>query len=151
MKTLEEILKDISPYQRTNAERDDITVERLMGYGFKSIKGEITTRVNSRPHTISYGGGVFYGSFIFSQNALKRIILRPIISGVKIPNYPSEEYQKTKEEYCVSILRSIYGKETASDSTGTYWEKDDITIGCSIILEGRDEYTGGNIIIDLGD
>jgi hypothetical protein len=73
----------------------------------------------------------------------------PIISESKAPNYPSEEYQKEKEEYCISILRDIYGNETKSDLTGTYWEKGNITIGCNVILEGKDKYCGGDIFINF--
>lgn len=129
----------------------NITIERLIDYGFTAIKGEKITVVDSEPHTIPYGSGVFSGFFCFFRNTLGEIELQPIIPNVEIPNYPSEEYQKIKAEYCISILRSIYGKETAATPTVTYWEKDGITIACCIMLEGRNEYEGGNIIIHIGD
>ena len=73
----------------------------------------------------------------------------PIVPGIKAPNYPSEEYQNAKKEYCVSILRDIYGNETAAKEFGTYWKRENIIIVCHVILEGKAEYTGGDIVISL--
>lgn len=42
----------------------------------------------------------------------------------------------------------MYGSESASDATGTYWEKGNITIGCTLILNGKAQYSGGDIFID---
>lgn len=127
-----------------------ISVEYLTAeYGYMAFKGARSTRVNSSPNTICYGKGEFIGSFIFDKNVLRRIVLMPLIPGIKAPNYPSEEYQNTKKEYCVSILRDMYGSETKSDETGAYWDMEDITIGCTVILEGQSKYTGGDIFFDL--
>lgn len=130
------------------ADLKNISVDYLEAkYGYKAFKGEQVTRVNSSPKIIYYGKGKFVGSFIFGQNGLRQIILTPIIPGSNAPNYPSEEYQNIKRDYCVSILRDLYGDESSSDSIGTYWEKGDITIGCSVILEGKDIYCGGDIFV----
>ena len=114
-------------------------------YGYTATKGNITTNVNSAPNIVYFGKGKFIGSFIFGQNGLRRIILDPIVPGVKEPNYPSEEYENIKKEYCVSILREIYGSEFASDSMGKYWKKGNVIIGCCVIPEGKAQNTGGNI------
>ena len=132
------------------SELHNISVDYLTTeYGYRAIKGEYSTRVNSAPNTVFYGKGEFISSFLFDRNNLKKIILMPIVPGVKVPNYPSEEYQNAKKEYCVSILRDIYGKESASNDLGTYWEKENVVIGCCVILEGKAEYTGGDIVISL--
>lgn len=132
------------------SEMHNISVDYLTTeYGYRAIKGEHSTRVNSAPNVVYYGKGEFIGSFLFDRNNLKRIILMPIIPGVKAPNYPSEEYQNAKKEYCVSVLRDIYGNESASNVVGTYWERENIIIGCCVILEGKDQYTGGDIFISL--
>lgn len=136
-------ITDITNLQKVSI--DDLTAE----YEYKAFRGQKSTRVNSSPNIIYYGKGTFIGSFIFGQNGLKRITLLPIVPGVKAPNYPSEEYQNIKKEYCVSVLRELYGSESTSDSVGIYWEKGDITIGCSVILEGKDKYSGGDIFVDF--
>lgn len=128
-----------------NISVDYLTTE----YGYRAIKGGNSTRVNSAPNVVYYGKGEFIGSFLFDRNELKRIILVPIIPGVKKPNYPSEEYQNAKKEYCVSILRDIYGNESVSNVLGTYWERENIIIGCCVKLEGKNQYTGGDIFISL--
>ena len=130
------------------ADLRNVSVDYLVEeYGYKAFRGGRTTRVNSSPNIIHFGKGIFVGSFLFVQNGLKRIVLMPIIPGSKAPNYPSEEYQSVKKDYCVSVLRDLYGDESSSDSIGTYWEKGDKTIGCSMILEGKDIYCGGDIIV----
>lgn len=132
------------------SELNNISVDYLTKeYGYSAIKGEHSTRVNSAPNIVYYGKGEFIGSFLYNQNDLIRITLVPIVPGVKAPNYPSEEYQNTKKEYCVSILRDIYGKESASNDFGTYWKRENIIIVCHVILEGKAEYTGGDIVISL--
>ena len=134
------------------ADLHSINVEYLTAeYGYRAFKGGRSTRVNSSPNTIRYGKGEFIGSFIFDKNVLRRIVLMPLIPGIKAPNYPSEEYQNTKKEYCVFILRDIYGHETKSDETGAYWEMEGITIGCTVILEGQSKYTGGDIFFNICD
>lgn len=135
-------ITDIATLQNISA--DYLVTE----YGFKAFRGERSTRVNSNS-VIYYGKGKFIGSFLFVQNCLKRIQLTPIIPGVKAPNYPRMDYQNAKKDYCVSILRDLYGDESSSDSIGTYWGKGDITIGCSVILEGKDIYCGGDIYVDF--
>ncbi len=132
------------------SELRNISVENLVEeYGFRAVNGDYSTRVNSSPNIIYCGKGQFIGSFIFDKDVIKRIVLMPIIPGIKAPNYPSEEYQNAKKEYCISILRDIYGNETTSNDEGAYWERDDSTIGCCLILEGKGQYTGGDIFIDI--
>lgn len=132
------------------SELNNISVDYLTTeYGYRAIKGEHSTRVNSAPNIVYFGKGIFIGSFLFNQNVLTRITLVPIVPGVKAPNYPSEEYQNAKKEYCVSILRDIYGNETAANEFGTYWKRENIIIVCHVILEGKAEYTGGDIVISL--
>ena len=132
------------------SELHNISVDYLTtGYGYKAIKGGHSTRVNSAPNIVYYGKGEFIGSFLFDRNTLKRIILMPIIPGVKAPNYPSEEYQNAKKDYCVSILRDLYGNESASNDLGTYWERENVIIGCCLIPEGKAQYTGGDIFMSL--
>lgn len=118
-------------------------------YGYRAIKGEYSTRVTSAPNIVYFGKGEFIGSFLFDQNILIKITLVPIVPGIKAPNYPSEEYQNIKKEYCISILKDIYGNETAANEYGTYWKRENIIIVCHVILEGKAEYTGGDIVISL--
>ena len=132
------------------SELKNISVDYLTTeYGYRAIKGEYSTRVNSAPNIVYFGKGKFIGSFLFDRNNLKKIILMPIVPGIKAPNYPSEEYQNAKKGYCVSILRDIYGNETAAKEFGTYWKRENIIIVCHVILEGKAEYTGGDIVISL--
>lgn len=118
-------------------------------YGYRAFNGGNFTIVNSAPNIVYFGKGIFIGSFLFNQNVLTRITLVPIVPGVKAPNYPSEEYQNAKKEYCVSILRDIYGNETAANEFGTYWKIENIIIVCHVILGGKAQYTGGDIVISL--
>ena len=132
------------------SELKNISVDYLTTeYGYRASQGEYSTRVNSAPNIVYFGKGKFIGSFLFDRNNLKKIILMPIVPGIKAPNYPSEEYQNAKKEYCVSILRDIYGNETAAKEFGTYWKRENIIIVCHVILEGKAEYTGGDIVISL--
>ena len=118
-------------------------------YGYRACNGGNFTIVNSAPNIVYFGKGIFIGSFLFNQNVLTRITLVPIVPRVKAPNYPSEEYQNAKKEYCVSILRYIYGNETAANEFGTYWKRENIIIVCPVILGGKAQYTGGDIVISL--
>ena len=132
------------------ADLRSISIDYLTAkYGYMVFKKGRSTRVNSSPNTIYFDKGEFIGSFIFNKNVLRRIVLMPLIPGIKAPNYPSEEHQNAKKEYCISILRDLYGKETKSDTTGAYWEIGGITIGCTVILEGQNRYTGGDIFFDF--
>ena len=120
----------------------NISVDYLVAeYGYRAIKVGKYTCVNSSPSIIYYGKGKFIGRFVFGENGLSRIILMPVITEVKAPNYPCEEYQNVKKEYCVSVLKDIYGSEYVSDST--------VTIGCSVFLEGKGAYSGGDIFVDF--
>lgn len=121
----------------------------INGYGYRAIRGKASTRVSSSPNVVCYGKGKFMAGFVFDAKGLRRIILTPIVPGIEVPNYPSEEYQNTKYEYCVSLLRDMYGRESASDALGTYWKKGSITIACSVILGGKDQYSGGDICINF--
>ena len=116
-------------------------------YGDRAFKEELSTRVNSGSNIVYYGKGKFVASFLFDAKGLRRIFLMPIVSETKAPNYPSEEYQNIKYAYCVSILQDMYGSESTSDPTGTYWEQGNITIGCTMILNGKDKYSGGDILV----
>ncbi len=80
---------------------------------------------------------------MFEEEKLKHIFLIPIIKGV--PNYPTEEYQKTKTEYCKSVLTSIYGPQKDS----RIWKTQFGEIVVYELNEGKDKYTGGNIRIDI--
>lgn len=131
-------------------ELNNISVDYLTTeYGYRAIKGEHSTRVTSAPNIVYFGKGEFIGSFLYNQNDLIRITLVPIVPGVKAPNYPSEEYQNAKKEYCISILKDLYGNETVANEFGTYWKRENIIIVCHVILEGKAEYTGGDIVISL--
>lgn len=126
-----------------NIDADSLAAE----YGYRTITGELSTLVNSSPNLVHYGKGEFFASFLFDPKGLRRIFLMPFVPGTKASNYPSEKYQNKKYEYCVSILKDMYGKESASDETGTYWKKGNITIGCTVILEGKAKYSGGDIFV----
>ena len=132
------------------SELNNISVDYLTTeYGYRAIKGEHSTRVNSAPNIVYYGKGEFIGSFLFDQNNLIEITLVPIVPGVEAPNYPDEEYQNAKKEYCVSVLRDIFGNETASNEFGTYWERENVIIVCHVILGGKAQYIGGDIVIRI--
>lgn len=126
-----------------NIDADSLAAE----YGYRTITGELSTLVNSSPNLVHYGKGEFVASFLFDQKGLRRIFLMPIVPRTKALSYPSEEYQNIKYEYCVSVLKDMYGKESASDTTGTYWKEGNITIGCTVILEGKAKYSGGDIFV----
>lgn len=111
-------------------------------------KGIISTRV-STTEVVSFGKGEFLASFIFNQKSLRRVVLVPIVPGVKSLNYPTEEYQNEKYQYCVSVLRDLYGEEIVLDNTGSYWDQGHIIIGCMKILFGKDRYCGGDIFISF--
>lgn len=111
-------------------------------------KGIISTRVNTT-EVVSFGKGKFLASFIFNKKGLRRIMLVPIVPGTKLLNYPTEEYQNEKYQYCVSVLRDLYGKETVLDDTGSYWEQGRIIIGCMKMFFGKDRYCGGDIFINF--
>jgi hypothetical protein len=117
-------------------------------YGYKAIKGKTSTRVNSCPNLVHFGKGEFVASFLFDRKGLRRVVLVPIVPRTKAVNFPTKEYQDAKFEYCVSVLRDLCGKESATDSLGAYWKKGNITIGCTVILHGKDRYGGGDIFID---
>lgn len=134
------------------SELNDISADYLtQEYGYRAFNGGHITIVNSAPNIIYFGKGEFLGSFSFNQNVLIQITLVPIVPGVKAPNYPSEEYQNAKKEYCVSILRDIYGNETASNEFGTSWERENVIIVCHVILDGKAQYTGGDIVIRINE
>lgn len=118
-------------------------------YGYSAIEVNQFTLINSAPNVICYGKGEFTGKFLFDETDLKRIILIPKIPGIKAPDYPDEDYQNIKKEYCASVLRDIYGDETASNDVGVYWERENIIIGCHLILGGQNQHTGGDIFIHL--
>lgn len=116
-------------------------------YNYRAFKWESSTRVNSGSNIVHYGKGEFIASFLFNKKGLRRIFLIPIVPETKVPDYPSEEYQNTKYAYCISILQDMYGNESASDSTGTYWKQGNITIGCTVILNGKAKYSDGDIFV----
>lgn len=117
-------------------------------YGYRAFKAGSSTRVNSGPNIVHYWKGEFFASFLFDQKGLRRISLMPFVPGTKVPSYPSKDYQNIKYEYCISVLKDMYGSESASDATGTYWKEGNITIGCTMILNGKGKYSGGDIFID---
>lgn len=132
------------------SELNNISVDYLTKeYGYRAFNGRHFTKVTSAPNIVYFGKGEFIGSFLYNQNDLIRITLVPIVPGVKAPNYPSEEYQNAKKEYCISILKDLYGIETVANEFGTYWKRENIIIVCHVILEGKAEYTGGDIVISL--
>lgn len=116
-------------------------------YGFHLPSSNAIRRVYTAPKRISFGGREFVGEFLFNGDRLIRIYLIPIIEGVTIPNYPSEEYERTKIEYCKKILEEIYGDKVTETSVVRETEK--YTIRCSAVPTGIEKYTGGNIIIDM--
>lgn len=118
-------------------------------YGFRSTKSGNVVRVNSAPRKVMFGGKEFVASFIFSENMLKHIVLIPIIEGVDIPNYPSEDYQSLKMKYCSEILNGFLGDSQTILPEGVQWTTDKYTIGCYAVYDGKDKYTGGNITIDM--
>lgn len=124
-------------------------VETIMSrYPCKMIKSGKVTRLNMAPNKLIFGGKEFIGSFVFEEEKLKHIFLIPIIKGVEIPNYPTEEYQKTKAEYCKSVLTSIYG-DVNPQKDSSIWKTQYGEIVVYELNEGKDKYTGGNIRIDM--
>lgn len=111
-------------------------------------KGIISTRVNTT-EVVSFGKGKFLASFVFHKKGLRRVMLVPIVPGAKSLKHHTEEYQNAKYQYCVSILRDLYGKEFMSDDMGSYWEQGRAIIGCMKILFGKDQYCGGDIFINF--
>lgn len=89
-------IRDLEKLQNIDAE--SLAAE----YGYRIIKGDLSTLVNSSPNIVHYGKGEFIISFLFDQKGLRRISLMPFVPGIKAPNYPSEEYQNIKYKYCVS-------------------------------------------------
>ena len=118
-------------------------------YGFKSFSSGKVTRVNSAPSSVELCDAEFLASFIFINGNLERLILMPIIKNVEVPDYPCEEYQEIKRKYCTDILCSAYGDPVYNDDLCNEWETLEYKISCCSILEGRDKYCGGNIVIDM--
>ena len=120
-------------------------------YGFKSFISGRVTRVNSAPNRVELCDAEFIASFIFVNNIMERIILMPIIKDIDVPDYPSEEYQEIKRKYCTDVLCNVYGKPNYNDDFCSDWETPEYKINCCSILEGKDKYSGGNIVIDTRD
>lgn len=116
---------------------------------YRMIKSGKVTRVNSSPNRIDFGGEKFIGSFIYDNDKLKNIILIPVIGGIEIPNFPSEEYQDTKKEHCVHILKKIYGENYEIIENGVRWKTPMYDIGTYVVNGGKDKYSGGNIWINM--
>lgn len=130
---IEDILneKDVTP---------SLLTER---YGFKAFKSGQVIRVNSAPDKVKLCNADFTASFIFSDNVMKRIILTPLIKDVTAPDYPTPEYQEIKRSYCTDVLCEAFGKPDDE------WELSGCKINCYLISEGKDEYCGGNITIEM--
>lgn len=118
-------------------------------YGYIIMVGENITHVNTRHNVINFGNGRFLGSFIYYKNKLMRIILIPKIENYVVPNYPCEKYQKIKQQYCIEVLKTLYGDDYTLVDGGMKWTTDKYYIGSYAITEGRDRYTDGNITIDI--
>jgi len=112
-------------------------------------KSGSVTRVSTVPNKIEFGGEKFIGSFIYKNDVLRSVFLIPIIEKIEIPNYPCKEYQNIKKEYCLKMLRKIYGEECRREENEIEWETPRYIIGIYTITEGKDKYTGGNIRIDM--
>ena len=118
-------------------------------YGFRISTVGKTKRVNTAPSVIHFAGGEFIGSFIYGDDKLRRIFLFPIIENVEEPNYPCEEYQKIKQQYCIEKLKSLYGDNYSLVEGGMQWETDTYFIGSYAMTHGKEKFTDGNITITI--
>ena len=120
-----------------------------LNYGYKIEQSGDVERVTSAPRMVLFCKKEFIANFIYSKNKLKHIELIPIIENVDIPNYPSEEYQSKKINYCNELLKRCFGDRPTILPDGVQWITEKYTIGCYAVNTGKDKYTGGNISIDM--
>lgn len=108
-------------------------------------------RYTSAPNTVECMGHSFIAEVCYRDTSIDMIELVPVIHGVTSPNYPDEDYQALKWEYCKKILENHYGSEgiLQTRSYGEFfgYRFPNYTIATAKITGGQAQYTGGDIII----
>lgn len=112
---------------------------------------EKLTIADSSPNTVDFIGGEFFAEAFFYEGNIERIVLSPVLRNYPDPGYPDEAFQKAKWNYCSNILRLEKGSPTESDENTAWYYFEGGCLFIQLITEGRDSYTGGDIIIDFTD
>lgn len=105
--------------------------------------------VESAPETIEFLGADFLVEMYFYDRKVERIILYPDLKDYTAPNYPDESYQRAKWNHCVGLLIRNAGIPDESDDRTVYYKFGGGVLFTQMVLDGREPYTGGNIIIDF--
>lgn len=126
-----------------------VTIEELRDSGlFKMYEGgSDMVRAVSAPNVLSLLGGEFLITLIFQAGRIKKVILNPVLKDYPMPNYPDEAYQRRKREMCDQWLEHNLGKPERKNEGQTSYRFHWGTIGAVSVLEGKDRYSGGNIMI----
>ena len=118
-------------------------------FDVKAVSAGDGTIVNTGPHSIQLGDGLFRAEFYYRKGKMTHIKLMPKIDGVKDPGYPSKKYEAAKCEYCTAILKQLYGNKYIPTPIGIQYETTNYIIGCYVKRKGKNKYGGGNIIISM--
>lgn len=143
-------MKDINKFEIGSVKvTKDIKINELVQSGEFQSDNETERKIRfvTSPEEKSFLGAYFYVRLIFKEEYLYEIELTPIIKGLQFPGYPDEEYEMKQFKFNCDILRAAYGEpDELSDSVFLY-DTEEYIISTYRVIEGRELYTGGNIVI----
>lgn len=105
--------------------------------------------IKFKPNPVKFLGGNFYADFMFYDGKLLEVTLRPIVPNITIPNYPDENYEKAKYDFCVNELKQYFTLNKNEENTRSSCETNDYEVICYRILDGHQQFCGGDLHIEF--
>ena len=127
---------------------NDTSIDEVLGSSkFQSHINKDGLICISRAKQVAVDGYTFNIKIVFKNKRLDKIELDPVNLEMKDPGYPDEKYQEEKKKVADSYLRENLGDPPDESEAVLYYEFDWGSVASVAFLSGRNEYTGGFIVI----